>query len=244
MIYFSKVKKSFQGLFKPVLDGIDLVLKPGDFCVLIGANGCGKSTLLKVISAQHPIDSGTIERKGQVAQVVQDINLGTVPDMTLLENIALSEIKKPKLFFYKRYKKVAIEKLKELDIGLEQYIDQPLKILSGGQRQIIATLMALNSGCDILLLDEHTSALDPKMQRLLMDYTAEQVAKRALITLMITHKMDDAIKYGNRLIMLHQGKIALDLNEEQKKSLTVHDLLALFHQYEDQLLVSGGHNEH
>lgn len=242
MINITHVTKSFQGIFRPVLDEINLSLESGDFCVLIGANGCGKSTLLKLVSGDYKADGGNIKLKGDVAQVLQDVNLGTVPEMTLLENIALSEARAPKLLLYKRYRDQVIQKLKELDIGLEEYIDQPLKMLSGGQRQMIATLMAINSGRQILLLDEHTSALDPKMQILLMEYTHKQAVNRQLTTIMITHKMDDAIKYGNRLIMLHQGKIVLDIQGSQKNSMVVQDLLAMFHQYEDQLLVSGGGN--
>ncbi|MFO1256958.1 MAG: ATP-binding cassette domain-containing protein [Gammaproteobacteria bacterium] len=243
MINMKKVMKSFHGHFRPVIDEISLSLEPGSFCVLIGANGCGKSTLLKLISGEHKPDSGDIKLSGDVAQVVQDVNLGTVPAMTLLENIALSEIKKPKFQLYRRYKDQVIQKLKQLNIGLEEYINQPLKMLSGGQRQIVSTLMAINSGRQILLLDEHTSALDPKMQSLLMEYTHEQIIHRGLTTIMITHKMDDAIKYGNRLIMLHQGKVVLDIQGYQKKVMTVQGLLEMFHQYEDQLLVSGGGND-
>ncbi len=243
MINITKVTKSFQGLFRPVINDVSLSLERGDFCILIGANGCGKSTLLKLISGEHKADSGTIKLSGDVAQVVQDVNLGTVPEMTLLENVALNEVTTPRLLFYRRYRDQVIQKLKELDIGLEEYIDQPLKMLSGGQRQMIATLMAINSGRQILLLDEHTSALDPKMQALLMEYTHKQVINRGLTTIMITHKMDDAIKYGNRLIMLHQGKVVLDIQGMQKKAMAVQDLLAMFHQYEDQLLVQGGEND-
>ncbi|WP_186649578.1 ATP-binding cassette domain-containing protein [Fluviispira vulneris] len=242
MIQIAKVTKSFQGLFRPVINEVSLSVEKGDFCILIGANGCGKSTLLKLISNEYKADSGTIKLKGDVAQVVQDVNLGTVPEMTLLENIALNEINSPKLLFYRRFRNKVIQKLKKLDIGLEEYIDQPLKMLSGGQRQMIATLMAIHSGRQILLLDEHTSALDPKMQTLLMEYTHKQTKNLELTAIMITHKMDDAIKYGNRLIMLHQGKVALDFQGKQKKALAVHDLLAMFHQYEDQLLISGGEN--
>jgi putative tryptophan/tyrosine transport system ATP-binding protein len=239
MLYINKAKKSFQGLSRNVLDEISLSLSKGDFCVLIGANGCGKSTLLKLISSEYAPDSGSIEVKGDIAQVAQDINLGTVSDMTLLENLALSAVKRPTFLFYRRYKLKSIEMLKELDANLEQYIDQPLKMLSGGQRQMIATLMAINSGNQILLLDEHTAALDPKMQNMLMEYTARKVAEHKLTTIMITHKMDDAIKYGNRLLMMHQGKIVLDIQGEEKQALKTQDLLVLFHQYEDQILTSG-----
>ncbi len=243
MINITKVAKSFQGLFRPVLNEISLSLERGDFCVLIGANGCGKSTLLKLISGEYKADSGEIKLSGDVVQVLQDVNLGTVPDMTLLENIALSVMKTPKLLFYRRYRGQVMQKLKELDIGLEEYIDQPLKMLSGGQRQMIATLIAINYGKQILLLDEHTSALDPKMQTLIMEYTHKQAINLGLTTIMITHKMDDAIKYGNRLIMLHQGKVVLDIQGAQKKGMAVQDLLAMLHQYEDELLISGGEND-
>lgn len=238
MINISKITKSFPGLSRNILDEVDLVLKEEDFCVLIGTNGCGKSSLLKLISGEYKANSGKIEIRGDVAQVVQDVNLGTVPEMTLLENIALSEAKVPKFLFYRRYRQKIIHKLKELNIGLEEYIDQPLKMLSGGQRQIVATLMAINSGSKILLLDEHTSALDPKMQSLLMNYTAKQIEERKLTAIMVTHKMDDAIKYGNRLIMLHQGKIVFDIDAKGKYGLMVHDILAIFHKYEDRNLIS------
>lgn len=238
MLSLKNIKKSFTGRFRPVLDGINLELEKGDFCILIGANGCGKSTLLKLINNEYMADSGSVQLKGNVAQVVQDVNLGTVPEMTLLENIALSEEAKPSFLFYKRHKAAIISKLKALKIGLENYIDQPLQILSGGQRQVVATLMAINSGREILLLDEHTSALDPKMQKTLMEYTADQIIKNNLTTIMITHKIDDAIKYGNRLIMLHEGKIVLDIKDEQKQNLKVQDLITLFHKYEDQTLTS------
>lgn len=238
MIYFYDVKKSFPGRCLPVIDNLSFKIEKGEFCVLIGANGCGKSTLMKLINAEMAADSGSIIKKGQVAQVVQDTHLGTVPEMTLLENIALSEIQKPRLAFYSRYRRKIIEKLEEIGIGLEQYIDTPVKYLSGGQRQLIATVMAINSQKPILLLDEHTSALDPKMQQVLMSYTAYQIEAHSLTVMMITHKMDDAIKYGNRLMMLHQGRLVLDMGREEKNAMTPQKLLRMFHDYEDQLLMS------
>ncbi len=244
MIRIRNVTKSFQGLYTPVLNDLNLSLNKGDFCVVIGANGSGKSTFFKILTGEYLPDIGSLEVNGKIAHVLQDVNIGTVPEMTLLENIALSKIKKAKLAFYSRYKKNVIKEIKCLNIGLEEYLNKPLKLLSGGQRQMIATLMAANSGYDVLLLDEHTSALDPKMQELLMEYTAKQVKEFNTTTIMITHKMDDAIKYGNRLIMLHQGKIVLDISNDEKKSLSVNDLLRLFHQYEDQILSSGGAYEH
>ncbi|GHT91419.1 ABC transporter ATP-binding protein [Alphaproteobacteria bacterium] len=246
MLQLSNVKKSFSGVFEPVLKGIDFCLEPKDFCVVIGANGSGKSTLLKVISGEHKPDSGKIKRRGLISQVVQDVNRGTIPAMTLLENVALSQMrsKKPTFSFYSRYRKEVREKIEALNIGLEKYIDQPLGALSGGQRQTIATLMAINSGGQILLLDEHTSALDPKMQVTLMEYTVKSVLECQLTTMMITHNMEDAIKYGNRLIMLHKGRIVVDIKCEEKAKLNAKTLLSLFHEYEDQSLLSGGKNVH
>ncbi|GHU16126.1 ABC transporter [Alphaproteobacteria bacterium] len=240
MLQLNNITKSFSGVFEPVLKGIDFSLEPKDFCVVIGANGSGKSTLLKVISGEHKPDSGKIKRRGLISQVVQDVSRGTIPAMTLLENVALSQMrnKKPKFSFYSRYKKEVMEKIEALNIGLEKYIDQPLGALSGGQRQTIATLMAINSGGQILLLDEHTSALDPKMQVTLMEYTVKSVLEQQLTTMMITHNMEDAIRYGNRLIMLHKGRIVVDMKGKEKAELDAKTLLSLFHKYEDQSLLS------
>lgn len=244
MIEVKNIKKSFLGLSKPVIDNISISLKKGDFCVIIGANGCGKSTLLKLISKDYAIDSGSIAVNGSISQVWQDVNLGTIAQMNILENIALNCIIKPKFLFYSRYKNEVIKQITQLNIGIEKYLYTPLKNLSGGQRQMIATLMAVHAKNNILLLDEHTSALDPNMQNILMKYTDEQIKKHCLTTIMITHKMDDAIKYGNRLIMMHKGKIVFDVSNEEKKSLKVNDVLNLFHSYEDTTLVSGAKNEH
>ncbi len=241
MLQLNNVTLSFPGTFQPVLKEISLSLQEGEFCIVIGANGSGKSTLMKLISGEYPPDSGKIHCQEPVAQVMQDVNQGTVASMTLLENISLSlmRYKKPELAFYRRYQNEISEKIKATGMDLEKYINQPMRNLSGGQRQIIATLMAVYSGAQILLLDEHTSALDPKMQSMLMEYTARAIAELRLTTLMITHKMDDAINYGNRLIMLHTGRIVLNISGTEKARLTASELLALFHQYEDQNLLSG-----
>jgi len=239
MLRLNKITKSFSGVFEPVLKGIDLYLEDGEFCTVIGANGSGKSTMMKIISGEYPADSGEIHRKGDVSQVVQDVNRGTIPSMTMLENIALSQMKTPRFSFYKRRKDEVNEKIKTLNIGLEKFIDQPLGTLSGGQRQTIATLMALNSGGKILLLDEHTSALDPKMQLMLMEYTARHVRELNLTTLMITHNMEDAIKYGDRLIMMHRGKIVMDIKGREKSELKLQTLLKMFHEFEDESLTGG-----
>lgn len=241
MLNLKNVEKSFPGNFAPVLKGIDLELSPGEFCIVIGSNGSGKSTLIRSISGEYSIDSGVIDSNNKViASVTQDINKGTIPEMTLLENIALSKLlaKSASFNFYKNQREEVISIVKELGIGLEDYIDQPLGSLSGGQRQMIATLMAIHAKPDILLLDEHTSALDPKAQNLLIEYTAKSIINNKITALMITHKLDDAIRYGDRLIMLHQGQIVLDIKGEKKKALTVKKLLDLFHKYEDLTLRS------
>ncbi len=232
MIQLQKITKSFSSLYKPVINGLDLFILKGEFLVLIGGNGCGKSTLLKLISGEHRPDSGVIYRKEKVAQVVQDVKLGTLAELTLLENIALSEVSKPKFKFYCRFKSDILKKIKTLNAGLEKYIHQQVSSLSGGQRQMIATLMAIHSGSGILLLDEHTSALDPRMQTVLMDYTHRQIQQKQLTTIMITHNLRDALKYGDRLIMLNHGRIVFDVKGKQKQALKLNDLLELFYQHE------------
>lgn len=244
MIKLKQITKRFSDGYKPVIDGLDLSVEKGEFIVLIGANGCGKSTLLKLISKEYCPDSGEVCLNGEAAQVVQDVNLGTVPELTLLENMALCEIKKPKFRFYHRYKPLVKKILQGLNFGLEQAIDKPLAHLSGGQKQMIATAMAIQSKADILLLDEHTSALDPRMQAELMAYTAREIEKNQRTALMITHQMEDAIHYGTRLLMLHQGRIVFDVSGKEKQRLTASDLLALFHQYEDKILRPGGVYDH
>ena len=237
MLKLNKVTKSFSGNFKPVLKEIDLTISSGEFCIVIGSNGSGKSTLMRSISREYNIDSGSIivNQEGLIASVTQDINKGTIPEMTLLENMMLSKLssRKASFKFYRHKEAEIISEVKELGIGLEEYINKPLGSLSGGQRQMVATLMAIRANPQILLLDEHTSALDPKTQTLLMKYTTKAITANKITTMMITHKLDDAIRYGNRLIMLHQGKIVLDLTDKEKREATVDKLLSLFHKYED-----------
>lgn len=242
MIRLTNIVKKFDGVFEPVLKGINLSIKKGEFCTIVGANGSGKSTLLKIISGEHRPTSGKLEKNGMVSQVVQDVNKGTIPEMTMLENIVLSKMEKPKFSFYKNRRTEIFEQMKTLNFGLEKFIDQPLKFLSGGQRQTVATVMAINSGGEILLLDEHTSALDPHTQKKLMTYTAKAIEESKLTTLMITHSMEDALKYGNRLIMMHKGKIVADLNCEEKKKLTMQTLLGMFRNFEDEDLLNGEEN--
>lgn len=236
MLKLENISKTFSNRFKPVLNNLSLMLEKGEFCIILGSNGSGKSTLLRSISGEYLIDSGSINSaKLNIASVTQDVNKGTVPELTLLENICLSSNpNKHSVFqFYSNKRKKAYELLKELNIGLEKFIDLPLSSLSGGQRQIIATLMATHTKPNVLLLDEHTSALDPKNQKLLMEYTAQNITKHNTTTLMVTHRLEDAINYGNRIIMLHEGQIVFDAKDQKKQKLSIKELLELFHDFED-----------
>jgi putative ABC transport system ATP-binding protein len=245
MLRLTQITHAFPGGFRPVLQHMNLQLQSGDFCVVIGSNGSGKSTLMKVISGEYTPNQGRIllngtdvthkQRRRGMTSVIQDVNKGTIPEMTLLENMILSLSRvKPRGFslYHRRASRIG-DMLKTLDMGLEKYVHAPLSHLSGGQRQMVATLMAMATRPQLLLLDEHTSALDPCMQKTLMTYTNQAIAAQKLTCLMITHKLDDAIQYGNRLIMLHQGEIVLDLSKKAKQSVRASELLALFHHYED-----------
>jgi putative ABC transport system ATP-binding protein len=249
MLNIISLYKSFPGMFASVLKNINLRLSPGDFCILIGSNGSGKSTLLKTITGEYSSDTGNVILAEQditfmpmhlrsrfISSVYQDITRGVVQEMTLFENLVLSQfrVRKAKYRFYKYYEHDLKAQVKNL--GLEQYMDQPMSSLSGGQRQIVATLMASLPAPQLLLLDEPTSALDPKIQKQLMEYTVRIITENNITTLMVTHNLEDAIRYGNRLIMLHDGQIVLELDSVKKRSLNTAQLLELFHSYEDSTL--------
>lgn len=252
MLTLTTVHKAFLGGLKPVLTNINLHLNPNDFCIVIGSNGSGKSTLINMISGEYSADTGTIflddqdvtqqDRSHSIASVTQDVNQGTIPEMTLLENmtLSLSRRKKTSFSFYRRRANQVIQIMKPLGLGLERFLDTPLSHLSGGQRQMVATVMAVTSNPKLLLLDEHTSALDPSTKRMVMAYTAHAIAEQHLMSLMVTHDLSDAIHYGNRLIMLHQGHIVFDVSGEEKSNLKANQLLALFHNYEDAVLLGEG----
>lgn len=245
MLKLIELTYAFPGSDVPVFKGLNFELQPEEFCVVIGSNGSGKSTLMKLISGLYTPSRGAIwldgnnvtkqNRSHAVAYVVQDVNQGTIPEMTLLENMALSLMgaRRATLAHYRQVEAQVIASIQALGLGLEAVIHQPIKTLSGGQRQMVATLMAVHTHPKLLLLDEHTSALDPKMQSVLMTYTHQSITENHMTALMITHKLDDAIKYGNRLVMLHDGNIVLDVSGEEKAAFTVSALLDLFHHYED-----------
>lgn len=230
---------------KVALSGLDLELKDGEFVTVIGGNGAGKSTLFNAISGVWKPDYGTIEIDGVdvtnipehkraqfLGRVFQDPMKGTSPDMEIAENLAIAARRgtKRKLVWgvrkveRTRYKKL----LADLDLGLEDRLSSKVGLLSGGQRQAVTLLMATLNRPKLLLLDEHTAALDPKTAAKVLSLTERIVRENNLTTLMITHNMKDAITYGNRLIMLYDGKIVVDISGEDKKKLTVQDLLGLF----------------
>ncbi len=235
MLIITNLTKHFKGNFAATLQGINLQLSAGEFCILVGDNGSGKSTLLSCISGEYQFDEGNINiDKRKVASVTQDINKGTIPEMTCLENMMLGKLrnKVPSLSLYHHHRDEIINTLKEIGGGLENYIDKPLINLSGGQRQMVATLMGIGLNPEVLLLDEHTCALDPKAQKFLMEYTVKAIARKGITTIMVTHKLEDAILYGDRLIMMHKGKIVLDAKGSDKNLLRVDDLFKLYHDYE------------
>jgi len=247
MIELRNISKIFDnGIEKnQVLNSIDLSVPEGQFVTVIGGNGAGKSTLFNVISGNlNPttgsifIDDKDVLRKSRsaraavVACVFQDPNSGVCPDLTIAENMALAysrgkwrglqwAIRKKDIAFFK-------EKLAEFDLGLEGMLRKKASLLSGGQRQVVTLLMATLQKPRLLLLDEHTAALDPRIARQVMSITKKLVEEQNITTIMISHNMNDAIAYGDRLIMLKGGEIDLDVSGEEKKALTPAELIIRF----------------
>lgn len=230
-----------------VLKGIDLSINQGDFITIIGGNGAGKSTFLNSIAGTFPIDEGEIlldgkditelpayKRAKYISRVFQDAKMGTASRLTIEENMAIAwrRGKKRNLNrgILKNQREIFKTELQKLDLGLENRLKQDTGLLSGGQRQALTLLMATLVTPKLLLLDEHTAALDPKTSQMVLDLTDQIVRDQGLTTLMITHNMEQAITYGNRLIMMHEGQIVVDVAGEDKKQLTVPDLLELFKQ--------------
>lgn len=230
---------------KKALDGIDLILNEGDFVTVIGGNGAGKSTILNMIAGVYPVDRGSIlidetnvtrlpehKRAKYLGRVFQDPMTGTAADMNIEENLAIAARRGKKRFLgwgiTGKEREDYRERLKTLDLGLENRMSAKVGLLSGGQRQALTLLMASLEKPKVLLLDEHTAALDPKTAKKVLELTEDIVEKDNLTTLMITHNMKDAIRFGNRLIMMHEGKVIYDVRGEEKKSLKVADLLVKF----------------
>ena len=248
MLEIKNVHKTFnKGTIneKKALNGVNLHLDPGDFVTIIGGNGAGKSTTLNMVAGVYPIDQGTIildgkdisdlpeyKRAYMLGRVFQDPMMGTAEGMQIEENMAMANRRGKKRSLSrgitKKEKEMLKEKLQMLDLGLEDRMTSKVGLLSGGQRQALTLLMATLKKPSLLLLDEHTAALDPKTAKKVLDITEKIVARDNLTTMMVTHNMKDAINIGNRLIMMSDGKIIYDVKGEEKKKLKVADLLQKF----------------
>lgn len=248
MLEIKHISKTFnEGTVneKKAIQDLSITINDGDFITVIGGNGAGKSTLLNLISGTYMIDSGNIvlngddiskqkeyKRAARIGRVFQDPMTGTCADLTIEENFSIAKrrgkLRTLKLGLTSKEKEEYRDLLKSLNLGLEKRLTSKVGLLSGGQRQALTLLMATLVKPELLLLDEHTAALDPKTASRVLSLTDELVRKDNLTTLMITHNMKDAIKYGNRLIMMSEGKIILDVRDEEKEKLTVSDLLAIF----------------
>ena len=230
---------------KKALNALSLNLKEGDFVTVIGGNGAGKSTLLNAIAGVWPVDRGSITLAGEnitglpeykraklIGRVFQDPMMGTAADMWIEENLALAlrrgSKRRLKWMVTKQEREMYREKLKDLGLGLEDRLQVKVGLLSGGQRQALTLLMASLRKPKLLLLDEHTAALDPATAAKVLELSDQIVSENNLTTLMITHNMTDAIRHGNRLIMMNEGRIILDIEGEEKKHLTKKDLLDKF----------------
>ena len=250
MLEIKNIYKTFnEGTIneKKVFEGLSLTLEDGDFVTVIGGNGAGKSTMLNIVAGAYPVDDGQIiidgedvtklpeyKRAAFIGRVFQDPRMGTASDMWVEENMSVADSRG-----HNRGVRWAIrgkdreryrEQLKLLDLGLEDRLTTKMGLLSGGQRQAITLLMAAVKKPKLLLLDEHTAALDPKTAAKVLEITEKLVNENKLTALMVTHNMRDAIAHGNRIIMMNAGKIVLDIKGEEKKQLTVEALLAKFTQ--------------
>lgn len=227
--------------------GFDLKIEQGEFLSVVGSNGSGKTSMLNIICGSIPAESGQIlmggkditkekefQRNARIGRVYQNPAMGTCPTMTILENMSLADNKgkiyglgrgtnKARIEFYR-------EQLKQLNLGLEDKLDVKVGALSGGQRQAMALLMSTMTPIEFLILDEHTAALDPKTAELIMELTDKIVKEKNLTTIMVTHNLRYAVEYGNRLIMMHEGNVILDKKDEEKKQISVEDILALFNE--------------
>lgn len=250
MLELHNIKKAFnKGTIneKRALNGVELTLDDGDFVTIIGGNGAGKSTTLNAIAGVWPVDEGAIIINGQnvtglsehkrakfIGRVFQDPMTGTAATMEIQENLALAarrgEKRGLRWGITKREREEYHEMLKSLDLGLEDRMTAKVGLLSGGQRQALTLLMATLKKPEILLLDEHTAALDPKTAAKVLELSDKIIAEHHLTAMMVTHNMNDAIKHGNRLIMMNDGKVIFDVKGEEKDKLTVDDLLVKFEQ--------------
>ena len=250
MLDLKAVRKTFNAKTvneKIALDGVDLHLDDGDFVTVIGGNGAGKSTMLNAIAGVWPIDSGSIvidgtdvtrtseyQRAALLGRVFQDPMTGTAATMQIEENLALAARRGQKrtlrIGITREERAEYREKLSTLGLGLENRMTAKVGLLSGGQRQALTLLMATLKKPRLLLLDEHTAALDPRASAKVMELSEQIVTENKIMTLMVTHNMKDAIRYGNRLIMMNEGRVILDIAGAEKKNLTIEMLMDAFAQ--------------
>ncbi|MEO8857793.1 MAG: ATP-binding cassette domain-containing protein [Burkholderiaceae bacterium] len=258
LLNLQDLRKTFKtGLAdaRPALDGLSLELAAGDFVLVIGSNGAGKSTMLNAVAGAISVDSGAVvldgkditrlaehKRAGQIARVFQDPMAGTAAAMTVEENLALAERRGkshrlvPQLDSARRahYRDL----LASLHLGLEARLTTPVAQLSGGQRQSLSLVMAVISAPRLLLLDEHTAALDPRTADLVMEATVAAIAQHGLTALMVTHNMQQAIQYGNRLLMMDAGRVRLDISGAAKSALTPQELVQRFKLSNDRMMLA------
>lgn len=242
--YFNRGTVNESHLFR----GFNLDIQDGDFVSVVGSNGSGKTTMLNILCGSIPCDGGRIlvdgtdvtnmpeyKRAASIGRVYQDPSMGTVPDMTITENLSLASNKgKPYDFSpavnHRRDGKYFRELVASVGLGLEDRMDIPVGLLSGGQRQALSLLMSTMTPIDLLILDEHTAALDPKTAEIVMQITGRIVAEKGVTTLMVTHNLRYAAEYGNRMLMMHEGRAVLDVSGDEKKKVQVSDLLRLFNE--------------
>lgn len=252
-IKINKIDKTFfPGTIREqhALKNVSLEIKDGDFITILGGNGAGKSTFLNALAGSFSLDGGEIliegkdvsnivehKRAGFISRVFQNPLDGTAPRMTVAQNMSLAlrrgKTRGFKVGTTKEDRKLFKELLSTLDLGLEDRLDSEMGLLSGGQRQAIALLMATMTTPKLLLLDEHTAALDPKTQKKIMELTRQKIEEKNLTALMITHNIQDAVKYGNRIIVLHRGGLVRDISKEEKEKLDAKALYELLYNLEE-----------
>ena len=240
---------------KVALDGIDLAVAPGEFVMVIGSNGAGKSTVMNVIAGDVFPDAGTVtlgganvtrvpsyRRAAMIGRVFQDTNACTAPGLTVEENLALAMRRGSRPRLRSPLDAEARQRFRDaltpIGLGLEERLGSHVDLLSGGQRQAVALVMAIAADPKLLILDEHCAALDPRTSETVMRATVEAVTRAGMTTLMVTHNMQQAIAFGTRLVMLHQGRVLLDITGAEKRNLTVETLVGRFRIANDELLLA------